>query len=148
MVCGKIFSASEFVTHAESIDNCHYAVELRSAVACKRAVCHVGNRTDGLGDRGRLADPACLNDYVVKLLHRHYLLYLLDEIHFQGAADAAVLQGHERIVFCVDDASALNQIGVNIDFTDIIDYDRETYAAAVGEYMVYESGLATSEIAC
>ena len=52
----------------------------------------------------------------------------MHEVHLQGAADTAVLQGHQRVVLLVDDAALLDEVGVDVHLADIVDDDGETDA--------------------
>ena len=101
---------------------------------------------DGLGDRGRLADAAGLDDDVVELPHRGDFGQLCHEVHLQGAADAPVLQGHEAVVRLADDAALLDEVRVDVHFADVIDDDGELDTFLVGKDPVQERGLAAPEI--
>ena len=104
--------------------------------------------TDGLGYRIRLADSAGLDDDVVEPFHAHQFIDLLDEIGLQGAADASVLQGHQTVVLFADDPSFLDEVRIDIHFSDIIDDDGEFNSFPVCKYMVYQGGLSAAEITC
>ena len=63
----KRLSAAELVLHAQGIHHGNDAVELwRAALVVLRS--HGRYAADGLGYWSRLADTACLNDYIVELL--------------------------------------------------------------------------------
>ena len=103
----QVGTVGKFIFHAEGIYNGHDAVEAQDAVLdVLRA--ERWDRTDGLGDRSWLADTAGFNDDIVKALHIYNLLQLLHKVHFQGAADTAVLQRNKRIVFLTHYATFLN----------------------------------------
>ena len=57
--------AIEFILHSESIDYRHYAVQTRNVILgiWRDQVRH---HINSLRDRGRLANPACLDDYVIE----------------------------------------------------------------------------------
>ena len=68
-------------------------------------------------------------------------MHLLDEIHLQRATDAAVLQGHQTIVFLINNTALLNQVGIDIDFAKVVDNYRKANTALVGEDVVDQGGL-------
>ena len=128
-------SRAEFIRHSLGVHNGGDAVEAgdgRQISLLLGAVKH----TDGAGDGARLADAGGFNQDIVKALGSGKLDDLLHQIHLQGAADAAVLQGDEVIVFLSDGAALGNQGSVNIDFADIVDDDGHLIALLIGEDMV------------
>ena len=139
------FPAVEFALHPESIDDCHDAVELR-CVAPGIFRKHGWRSADGLRNRCRLADAAGLYDDVVETVRAAEVIELVDEVHLQGAADAAVLKRDETVVSTADDTSLLDKVGIDVDFADVIDDHGETYSLAVVEYSVEQCSLAASEI--
>ena len=116
---GEQCTTLKLVAHTQGIYHRDYAVQTGIAVLCQFRI-HRGDRADGLCDRTRFADAAGLDDDIVEALHLDNVLQLLDEVHFQCAADASVLQSHQRVVLLVDDATLLNQRCVNVHLTDII----------------------------
>ncbi len=139
-------AAAEFVLHPERIHHRGDAVHVR------KGVLHVlrgegRHGADGLGDGGRLADAAGLDDDVVELAAAGDFRQLGHQVHLEGAADAAVLQGHEALVRRAHDAAFFDEAFVNIHFADVVDHDGELDALAVGEDAVQEGGLAASQIA-
>ena len=123
-------SAGEFALHAERIDHCHYAVEPADAVF---AVCLAESRygTYRLGDRFRLAYAAGLDDNIVEPLHLHQLEDLLHEVRFQSAAYASVLQCHETVVLASHDTAFLDELGIDVDFSYVIDNYGKPYSFPV-----------------
>ena len=71
-----------------------------------------------------------------------------DQIHLQCAADAAVLERDQTVVRRVHDSTFLDEVGIDVDFAYVIDYDRELDALLVGEYSVDQCSLAASEVSC
>ena len=142
---GEAVSAAELAFHAQGIYNGHDAVEAADAVF---AVCLSESRdgADGLGYRLRLADAAGFYDDIVEALHLHEFIYLLHKVGLEGAADAAVLQGHQTVVLASDDSSLLNKVRVNVDFSYIIDYYGKPYSFPVGKNVVDKGCLSASEI--
>ena len=126
----QIQSAAKLVPHAEGIDDSHDTVETGIALLC-RFRSQRGDAADGLGDGAWLADAAGLDDDVVEALQGDDVLQLLDEIHLQRTADATVLQGHERVVLLVDDTALLDEGGIDVDFSDVVDDDGKLDAALV-----------------
>ena len=45
---------------------------------------------------------------------------MLDEVHLERTADTAVLQRDKRVVLLRDYSTLLDQLGIDIDFADII----------------------------
>ena len=76
------------------------------------------------------------------------LVELLHEVHLQRAADAAVLQCDEAVVFLAHDPAFLYQGGVDVDFAEVIDDHGELDSFSVGEYAVQQSGLSAAEVTC
>ena len=139
-------AAGKFTLHAHRVDHGNHAVKHGNAVLdifkSQRR-----NRTDGLGDRLRLTDAARLDNDVVERLPACDLTELLDQIVFEGAADAAVLESNETLVFLAHNPAFLNQVGIDVDFSDIIDNHRKADALAVVEDAVDQGGLAAAQIA-
>ena len=71
---------------------------------------------------------------------------LLDKVHLERAADTTVLKGDERIVLLGNHPALLNERGIDIHFTDIVDDDRKTNAFLVRQDAVEKCCLAASEI--
>ena len=137
----------KLVPEPQGVDHGGNAVEARQGL--RRGVAgHLRDGAQGLGYRGGLADAARLNDDVVEVAAVDQLHHLFDEVHLEGAADAAVLQGDQvaRVVL-PNDAAFLDERGVDVHLADVVDDDGEAYAAPVGEYAVEEGCLAAAEIA-
>ena len=143
----EIQSACKLIFHAQGIYHGDDAVESWKAVG--RILWHeLRDGADGLCDGGRFADAAGLYHDVVEALHAHDVMQLLHEIHLQSAADAAVLQSHEAVVFLPHYTTFLYEIGIYIYFTYIIDYHGELDAAFIGQNSVEQCGFSTAQIAC
>ena len=128
----QIQSAAKFVPHAKGIDDGHDTVE--TGVALLRYFWgQRGDAADGLRDGARLTDAAGLDDDIVEALQGDDVLQLLDEVHLQRTADTTVLQGYERVVLLVDNTALLDESGVDVDFSNIIDDDGKLDAALIGE---------------
>ena len=141
----KGFAAAEFVAKAKGIGDGKNRVEVIGFAVSPLHVFafHIG---DGLGDRDRLADAASLDQDVVVFLGRNQIVDLVNEIRFQGAADAAIGKRDEAIVTRRDDASFFYEIGVDVDLADVIDDDRHMVAFRVFEDMVDQRGFAAAKI--
>ena len=139
----KRCAGAELILHAESINHGDDAVEACQSVHPVFGF-HGRDGADGLGDGGRFADARCLYDDVVKLSHLHEIGELFHEVHLQGAADATVLQGDERIVLLVHDAALLDEACIDVHLTDVVDDDGKLNALAVGEYAVEQRCLSTA----
>ena len=126
----QVQSAAKFVPHTEGIYDGYDTVEQGIALF-RHFWSHRRDAADGLGNRAWLTDAAGLDDDVVEAPKGDDVLQLLDEIHLQRAADAAVLQGHERVVLLVDDAALLDEVGIDVDFSDVVDNDGKLDAALV-----------------
>ena len=126
----QIQPAAKLVPHAEGIDDSHDTVETGIALLC-RFRSQRGDAADGLGDGAWLADAAGLDDDVVEALKGDDVLQLFDEIHLQRTTDATVLQGYETVVLLVDDTALLDEGGIDVDFSDVVDDDGKLDAALV-----------------
>ena len=118
----KGIAAGELALHPQGVNHGNDAVqfgidELLGA--------YLGHRADGLGDGAGFADAAGFDHYVIELVHLAELGELRHKVHLQGAADASVLQGHQRIVGITHDAALLYELGIDIHFADVIHYDGE-----------------------
>ena len=71
---------------------------------------------------------------------------MLHEIHLERAADTSVLQCNEAVVFCAYNSAFLYQVGVNVYFAYVVDYDGKFNSLAVGQYIVEQRGLAAAEV--
>lgn len=60
------------------------------------------------------------------------VVQLGDEIHLQRATNAAV-HGGRTVVRRVHDSTFTDEVGIDVDFAYVIDYDRELDALPVGE---------------
>ena len=103
-------------------------------------------RANGLGNRLGLANATGLDDDIVKLAQSGNLVDLLHEVHLESAADTAVLQLDEALVFLADDAAFLNETGINIYLADIIDDNGKFDTTIVRENVINESSLAAAQI--
>ena len=141
----KGFAAAKFVAKAKGVGNGKNRVKVIGFAISPLHVFafHIG---DGLGDRDRLADAASLDQDVVVFLGRNQIVDLVNEIRFQGAADAAVGKRDEAIVARRDDASFFDEIGVDVYLADVIDDDRHMVAFRVFEDMVDQRGFAAAKI--
>lgn len=143
---GEVESVLEFVAHAEGVDDGEDAVEAWEGVG--REVGGLGgDGDDGLGDGFGLADAAGFDDDVVEAVGEGDVAELVDEVEFEGAADAAVLEWDEAVVGLSDDAALLDEGGVDVDLSDVVDDDGEADALTVGEEAVEECGFAAAEVA-
>lgn len=142
---GERLSAAKLILKSQRIDHGDYAVEMRCAERCSLDA-EPGYGADGLGDGGGFAYTAGLDNYVVKPAHSHDVFDLFHEVHLEGAADAAVRESHEAVVFGVDYAAALYERSVDVNLAYVVDYHGKFDAALVGEDMVYQSGFTAAEI--
>ena len=142
----EVLAAAKLIAHTQGIHDGGDAIQHGHAVA-HIFHAHRGDGADGLCDGCRLADAAGLDDDVVEALLACDVAQLLHEVHLQGAADAAVLQGHEVVVFLCYDTSLLNQVGIDIHFANIIDNHGKADAATVVEDAIQERGLAATKVA-
>ena len=141
----EIQTAAEFALHPERVHDRHYAVEYGDA-ALRIARVEGRDGADGLRDGFRLADAARLDYYVVESAGRDDVAELLYEVHLQGAADAAVLEGHKTIVCGTYHASLLYEVGIDVDFAYIVNNHREAYAFTVRENTIDQCGLSAAQI--
>ena len=102
---------------------------------------------DGLGDRYRLADAACFNQYVVELAHLQNFGNLFQQVCLQGAADAAVAEGNYLSGIFLGDVSAFLDEGlVNVHLADIVYDNGHVVALLVVEDVVEKGGFSGSEV--
>ena len=122
----------ELVSHAQRVHHGHDAVKTRYAVGdILRTECH--HRTDSLCDRCGFADAARLDDDIVEALHVNDVAQLVDKVHLQRAADAAVLQSHQTVVLLVHHSTLLDEVGVDVHLADIVHDNGELNAFLVGK---------------
>ena len=123
-------STAEFVFHPEGVHDRYDGVEFRCR--CPGIFRNkLRDGADGLGDRSGLAYAARLDDYVVEPVHLAQVVDLVDQVEFQGAADAAVLQWNKAVVGLSYNPSLLNKVSIDIDFPDVVNYHRESDSFAV-----------------
>ena len=135
VVLHQVVAACKLVFHSQSVHNGNDAVESQHSVLDVLRT-ESRNRADGLCDRRRLADAACLNDNVVELLHVDDFLELFHEVHLQRTADASVLQSHERVVFLSYHASLFYEGSIDVHLADIVDDDCKLDAFLVSQNLV------------
>ena len=141
----QVVAAVEFILHTQGIYNCGNAVELRHTAFCVLRS-HSGDGTYRLSNGGWLADAACLDDDIIKLSNGHNVVKLLNEVHLQRTADAAVLKRHERIVCLIHHPILLDEGCIDVHLTDIVDNNGKTYAATIVENTIEKCCLTTAEI--
>ncbi len=143
------FAAAKLRGHAQGIDHRADAVKpgharLRGILAARS-----GHGAYGLGNRSRLAYSAGLDYYVVELAGGDNVGQLLHQVGLQRAAYATALQGNQvaRVVALANYAPLLNQVGIDIYLTYIVNYHGKPDAAAVGKDFVEQGGLSAAQIA-
>ncbi len=141
----EFVAATKFVYHTQGVHDGNDAVQTEYSIL---DVFWTERRygADGLCDRGWFADAACLDDDIIELLHVYDFFELFDEIHLQCAADASVLQSHERVVLLSHNATFLDECCVDVDFSDVIDDNCELDAFLIGQDSVKQCCLAASQI--
>ncbi len=140
--------AAEFAFHAQRIHHGGYAVEARQHRTHARRH-QLRNGAYSLRDRSRLAHPAGFDYYVVETARGGKSGKLFGQVHLQRAAYAAVLQSHKVVLpRAAYHAAAAYERSVDVDFADVIDYYRKTYASLIGKDAVEQGGFAAAEVAC
>ena len=139
----EIKSASKLVTHTQGIDHADDAVKACNSIL-RIFLLHLWNRADGLGDRLRFADTTCLNDEIVKLLHRCNLSDLLYEIHLESAAYTSILQCYERVILLIHYSTLLDKVSINVHFTDVIHDNGKLYTTLIREDSIEQRSLSTA----
>ena len=99
-----------------------------------------------MGNWGRLANAAGLNHNIVEALLADDVAQLFDQIHLQRATNATILQSHEAFLLLSDDATFLDEVGIDIHLADVVDDNRELDATLVGEYSVQKSCFSAAQI--
>ena len=115
---------------------CVEGVEVQGLLVC----------TDGLCYGGGFADAGGLDDNVVEAFGLHQVAELQDEVHLQRAADAPVLQGHQRVVLLVNDSALLYEVGIDVHLADVVYDDGKAYTSFIIKYAVQQGGLAAAQI--
>lgn len=131
----------------EGIHDSDDAIEARDTIADSCGT-HRRDRADGLSNRFRFADAACLNHDIIETVAFHKVEKLVHEVHLEGAANAAVLEGNEIVVALSFETVACNEACIDVYFADIIDDYGKADSFSVVEYFIEKRGLAASEIAC
>ena len=108
---------------------------------------HTRDGGDGTGDGFGLADAAGLDDDVVELLRLDQIRQLVHQIHFQRAAYTSVLERHKAVVFLSHHPTLLDEGGIDVHLSYVIDYHRKLNAFAVRQNMVHQSCLSASQVA-
>ena len=139
----QFLSVAKFVFQSQCVHHRGDAVEAHEPVFDVLRP-HRGNGADGLRDGSRLTNAAGLDHDIVKLAHGCDFGELLHEIHFQCAADATVLQSHQRVVFLPHYAAFLYEVGVDIDLPYVVDYHGKLDAALVRQDSVYKGCFAAA----
>ena len=73
-------------------------------------------------------------------------MQLADEVHLEGAAYTAVLQGYQGVVLLRHHPALLNEGSVDIHFADIIDDNGKANTFLVSKNTIEQRGLTTSQI--
>ena len=133
---GEVVAAGELVLQAQGVHYGGDAVQAADAVLGVHAA-QAGNGADGLCDRFGFADAAGFDNDIVETFHPHDFAYLLYQVRFQRAADAAVLKRNEAFIFLTHDAALLDEVRVNVYLSYVIDDNCESDALFIGENMVY-----------
>jgi hypothetical protein len=142
----EVFAAAELVLHTQRVDDGDDAIHYRDSVA-NVFRSHCGDGADGLSDGLRLAYAAGLDDNVVEAVLAGYVAQLLHEVHLQCAADATVLKCYKAVVFFVNDAAFLYEVGIDVHLAYVVDYYGETYASFVAKNAVEKCCFAAAKIA-
>ena len=77
---------------------------------------------------------------------RNDVAQLLHKVHLQGATDATVLKRNQAVVAFTHDTTLLNQVGINVDLTYIVDDNGKLDAFLVGKNTVKESCFTAAQI--
>ena len=143
----EVVSSRKLVAHTACIHHGNNVSEHCYAVFCKVGI-YLWIGADGLCDGRRFANAACLNHDVVETVLLYDVAKLLYQVHFKRAADATVLQCHQRIVLLVYHATFFYQVGIYVYFANIVYNYSELDAFVVAKNFVYECSLTASEIPC
>ena len=139
----QVVAALELVAHTQGIDHRNHAVELQIAVLDILGT-QLGDADNGLGNGTGLADAAGLDDDIVEAVHGQDVLQLLDEVHLQGAADAAVLQGYQGVVLLAYHPTLLNEVGIDVHLADIVYNDSKLDTLLVLKDTIEQCGLSAA----
>ena len=145
IVSHKIVAAAKLIAHTQRIDNRHDTIKHRGS-SFRITGIQLRDGANGLSNGSRLTDTACLDNNIVETMHGNDIVQLLDEIHLQGAADATVLKSHKAIVALTNDAALLNQIGIDVNLTNIIYNNSKLDTFPIGKYTVEKCSLTAAQI--
>ena len=152
-------AATKFAHHPGSVHDGHNGVQLchhreipflrlpgsqHFLIALRRSRKGVDSLGNGLG----LADAAGFNQDVVEFPLLGEADDLLHQVGFQGAADAAVLEGNDAVLVLLHNAGSLfNEGGVDVHLANVVDDDGHLVAGLIVQYVVHQGCLARSQIA-
>ena len=141
----ECLSATELILHPQGID--HRCDTVQPAYSVLRiGSSHERDGTEGLCDGFRFTDAAGLDDDVVEAVQLHQFQHLCHQVRLEAAADAAVLEGDQTLVFIAYNAFLADQAGVDVDLSDIVDNHCEPDALLVRQDVVDQGGLSASQI--
>ena len=138
-------ATGKLALQAQGIDYADQAVQAADAVA-GIGIAQARDGTECLCDGFGLADAAGFDDDVVETFGAHQFIDLLDEVGLQRATDAAVLQGHEAVVFLSHYAAFLDEVGIDVHLADVVHDDSEADASLVGQDAVHQGSFATAQV--
>ena len=139
---GQVIAARKLTLQTQGIYHSHNAIQVTSSMHST----HTRNRTNGLCDGSRFTNATRLNHDVIKTVQLHDIIYLLHQIHFQGATDATILKCHQAFIFLPYNSLFLYKIGVNVHLTDIIDNNRKLNPTFIRKNMVHQCRFSTAQI--
>ena len=143
----QVRTIGKLILHTKCIHDCYDAVKTQDAVLdILRA--QGWDRADGLCNRCRLADTACLYYNIVETLHIYNLLELFYEVHLQGTANTSILERNQGIILLAYHATFLYESCINIHLTNIIDDNGKLDTLLVSQNLVEQGSLTTAQIAC
>ena len=145
VLLGEVRAAIELVFQPQGIHYGDDAIDVWDAILCDFRS-HSGHLANRLGDGLWLANAAGFDDDVVELLEGDDVVELLHQVHLERATDASVLKGDQAVVLTPNDATLLDEVGIDVDLAYVVDYHGETDAATVREDSVEEGCLAATQV--
>ena len=140
IIASQLIAAAKLACHSQGIHHGCDAVE----TAGRRLIVLAGiiaNSHNGLRNRQRFANAAGLNHNIVELAGAGDAGNLVDKVGFERAADAAVAQGHQAVVFLVHNAALLNQRRIDVYLANVVYNHSNFQTLVVGQNLIQQSCL-------
>lgn len=146
VISEKIITAAEFARHSECINNRNYVV--KTADSRVTLVYLALKNRNGLCDRERLTNTACLDKNIVELARFDKVCDLIHQIDLKCAADTAVGKRNEVVVLLCNSAALLDKLRINVYFADIVDDNSGFITLLIVQNVVDKCSFSCAEVTC